>query len=49
MTTVIGVAAGVFILREALTAILILGAFITLSGIAIILWRNRKNAKIGDT
>jgi len=49
MTTVIGVAAGVFILREALTAILILGAFITLSGIAIILWRNRKNAKIRDT
>lgn len=41
MTTVIGVAAGVFILREALTVILLLGALITLSGIAIILWRNR--------
>lgn len=41
MTTVIGVAAGVLILGEALTALLLLGAVITLSGIAIILWRNR--------
>ena len=44
MTTVIGVAAGVLILGEPLTAILSLGALITLSGIAIILWRNRHNA-----
>ncbi|MEP3655594.1 MAG: EamA family transporter [Litorimonas sp.] len=41
MTTVIGVAAGVLILKEAPTAILLLGALITLSGISIILWRNR--------
>jgi len=46
MTTVIGVAAGVLILKEAPTAILFLGAFITLSGISIILWRNRKHAKV---
>lgn len=45
MTTVIGVAAGVLILGEPLTAILFLGALITLSGIAIILWRNRHNAE----
>lgn len=43
MTTVIGVIAGIFILREAPTAILFAGAFITLSGISIILWRNRQN------
>jgi len=46
MTTVIGVVAGVLILKEDLTAILILGAVITLSGISIILWRNRKRAKV---
>ncbi len=46
MTTVIGVAAGVFILKEAPTAILLFGALITLSGISIILWRNRKKAKV---
>lgn len=45
MTTVIGVVAGVFILKEALTAILLVGALITLSGISIILWRNRKKSK----
>ncbi len=42
MTTVIGVAGGLFILGEKLTPILFFGAFITLSGIAIILWRNRE-------
>lgn len=45
MTTVIGVVAGVLILKEALTAILLLGAIITLSGISIILWRNRKKSQ----
>jgi O-acetylserine/cysteine efflux transporter len=45
MTTVIGVAAGVLILRESPTAILLLGALITLSGISIILWRNRKHGQ----
>ena len=45
MTTVIGVAAGVLILKEALTAILLIGAIITLSGISIILWRNRHQAQ----
>lgn len=48
MTTVIGVAAGILILKEAPTAILFLGAFITLSGISIILRRNRKHAKVTD-
>ena len=41
MTTVIGVAAGAFILGEKLTGLILLGAIVTLSGIAIILWRNR--------
>ena len=45
MTTVIGVTAGILILGEALTPILFFGAVITLSGIAIILWRNRKKAQ----
>ena len=45
MTTVIGVIAGVLILKETLTAILLFGALITLSGISIILWRNRKKGK----
>lgn len=45
MTTVIGVAAGVMILKEDLTAILLIGACITLTGIAIILWRNRQQAE----
>lgn len=44
MTTVIGVAAGVLILGEAPTPILLVGGFITLSGIAVILWRNRGRA-----
>ena len=44
MTTVIGVIAGILILREAPTAILFIGALITLSGIAIILWRNKQHA-----
>ena len=44
MTTVIGVIAGIWILREAPTAILFAGAIITLSGIAIILWRNKRHA-----
>lgn len=46
MTTVIGVAAGILILDETPTAILFIGAFVTLSGIAIILWRNRHQDKI---
>jgi len=45
MTTVIGVAAGVLILKETLTAILLVGAITTMSGIAIILWRNRAQAR----
>ncbi len=45
MTTVIGVAAGVLILKETLTAILLIGAVITLSGIWIILWRNRRRTQ----
>ena len=44
MTTLIGVAAGILILGETLTPILFIGALITLSGIAIILWRNRGKA-----
>jgi len=44
MTTVIGVAAGVLILGETPTPILFIGAIITLSGIALILWRNREKA-----
>jgi drug/metabolite transporter (DMT)-like permease len=48
MTTVIGVAAGILILGEAPTPILFIGAFITLSGISIILWRNKKQAKVTD-
>jgi len=42
MTTVIGVIGGTLILREALTVTLVLGGAVTLSGIALILWRNRK-------
>ncbi len=45
MTTVIGVAAGVLILKETPTPILLLGALITLSGIATILYRNWRLAK----
>ena len=45
MTTVIGVAAGILILGEAPTPILFVGAAVTLSGIAIILWRNREKAR----
>ena len=45
MTTVIGVAGGLFILGEKLTPILFLGALITLLGIAIILWRNGAKAR----
>ena len=41
MTTVIGVIAGIWILKEAPTVILFAGALITLSGISIILWRKR--------
>jgi O-acetylserine/cysteine efflux transporter len=44
MTTVIGVMAGLWILKEAPTAILFVGALITLSGIALILWRNKQHA-----
>ena len=45
MTTVIGVAAGIWILGETPTPILFIGALITLSGIAIILWRNKEKAQ----
>lgn len=45
MTTLIGVASGIFILGEPPTINLLLGALITLSGISIILWRNRTHAK----
>lgn len=44
MTTIIGVIAGIWILREAPTTILFTGALITLSGISIILWRNKRHA-----
>ena len=46
MTTVIGVAAGVVILKEAPTPVLFVGALITLSGISIILWRNKLQSEI---
>jgi len=46
MTTVIGVAAGVVILKEAPTPILFIGAIITLSGISIILWRNKRQSEM---
>ncbi len=45
MTTVIGVIAGIWILRESPTPILFAGALITLSGISIILSRNRSHDK----
>lgn len=45
MTTVIGVIGGVMILGETPTPIILLGAFVTLSGISVILWRNRHDAK----
>ena len=44
-TTLIGVLAGILILKEDPTLILMLGAFITLTGIAIILWRNKPKAR----
>ena len=44
MTTLIVVIAGLLILREAPTTILFTGALITLSGISIILWRNKRHA-----
>lgn len=42
MTTVIGVAGGTLILGESLTWNLLIGGTITLSGIALLLWRNRQ-------
>lgn len=42
MTTVIGVAGGTLILGESLTLTLLIGGTVTLSGIALILWRERK-------
>lgn len=45
MTTVIGVIGGVVILGEKLTPIILLGALVTISGICVILWRNREEAK----
>jgi len=49
MTTLIGVMGGAIILGEDLTPVLLIGAGITLSGIALILWRNRHNTKKGLT
>jgi len=45
MMTIVTVAAAVVILKEPLTPRLMAGAFLTLSGIAIILIRNRKRAE----
>jgi len=47
MTTLIGVAAGILILGEKPTPILFVGGAVTLSGIAIILWRNKEKAQAG--
>lgn len=44
MTTLIGVVGGAVILGETLTPIILLGASITICGIIIILWRNRREA-----
>lgn len=44
MTTLIGVIGGAVILGETLTPIILLGASITICGIIIILWRNRREA-----
>lgn len=44
LTTVIGVAGGALILGEPLTTTLLLGAGVTICGIIMILWRNRKRA-----
>ncbi len=49
MTTVIGVIAGILILGETPTPILYVGALITLSGIALILWRNHNKANAPDS
>lgn len=50
LTTVIGVMGGTLILSEDLTPTLVIGGLVTLSGIALILWRNRKkeNTKITE-
>lgn len=45
MTTLVGVVGGVLILGEILTPIILLGVAITISGIVIILWRNREEAR----
>ncbi len=42
LTTLIGVLGGAFILGEKLTLTLVAGGLVTLCGIALILWRNRK-------
>ncbi len=47
MTTLIGVIGGVIILGETPTPIIWLGAFVTVVGISIILWRNRREANKG--
>ena len=50
LTTVIGVIGGTLILKEPLTTTLLIGGFVTLGGIALILWRDRKReaAKVTD-
>jgi len=45
MTTIIGVAAGVMVLNEMLTPTILIGVAVTLSGIALILWRNKLHGK----
>ena len=50
MTTIIGVIAGVLILKDPLTQTVILGAILTLAGVALILWRNtQKQAETGSS
>lgn len=49
MTTVIGVIAGMLILGEEATPILFIGGVITLTGIGIILWRNRQQTQSEQT
>ena len=44
LTTVIGVAGGLIILGEPITAGLLIGVAVTLSGIAIVIWRGNRRA-----
>jgi len=49
LTTVIGVIGGTLILKEPLTATLLIGGAVTLGGIALILWRNRQRETLNIT